>query len=105
MDEKPLIDTTIELKRESFEKFTELVKNQFEFGGVKYAHSDAREATDIISETFGLGWVLGTVLKYLLRFRNLRREKDLLKIACYMFIIWLKCGFHLEEKHDEDVGR
>ena len=44
--------------------------------------------------------------KYLLRFRNLRREKDILKLACYCFILWLKMGlFEKEEgEHDEDVG-
>ncbi len=30
-----------------------------------------------------------------LRFRNLARERDLLKIACYLYLLWLKKGFHI----------
>ena len=32
-------------------------------------------------------------------------EKDLLKIATYCYICWLKAGHHLKEEHDEDTGK
>lgn len=108
MIENGRLGTNIQAKRENFKKFMELVQNQFEHGGIKYkgTHS-GREFTDLICDAFpgesGVDWVLGTIMKYLGRFKNFKREKDLLKVATYCYIIWLKFGFHLEEVHDEDV--
>jgi len=101
--EMKLLDTTIEQKREFWPVFAELVERQFSYGGVKYAQGDEREVTDILTEGFGLGGLLWTMGKYLFRFRNQGREKDLLKLSCYCFITWLKFGFHLKQNHDEDV--
>jgi len=42
-------------------------------------------------------------MKYLGRYKNFGREKDLLKISAYMYILWLKGGFQFKEKHDEDI--
>jgi hypothetical protein len=101
--------TTVEVKRANWEKFSKLISNQFEFGGEKYALQgfDDREATDVISSVFGgkseFDWILGTCMKYLFRFKNFQREKDLLKVATYMYILWLKQGNHLTENHDEDT--
>jgi hypothetical protein len=44
-------------------------------------------------------------MKYLGRYKNFRREKDLLKIATYMYIAWLKEGYHKLEVHDEDIKK
>lgn len=104
-----IYNTNVETKREHFAKFAALIGNQFSHGGEKYKirGMEDREATDIISAAFGgesqLDWLLGTCAKYLFRFQNFRREKDLLKIATYMYIAWLKCGFHLNQEHDEDT--
>jgi len=106
---KGKLGTNIKVKREGFDKFIELIRNQFEHGGAKYKDPDGcgREFTDLIYDAFpgdsGVDWVLGTMMKYLGRFKNFRREKDLLKVATYCYIIWLKFGWHLEEKHDEDI--
>lgn len=106
---KGTLGTSIKIKREGFDKFVELIRNQFEHGGAKYGAPDenTREFTDLICDSFpgdsGVDWVLGTMMKYLGRFKNFRREKDLLKVATYCYIAWLKFGFHLEEKHDEDI--
>ncbi len=104
------LGTTVDVKRANFKRFTDLIGNQFEHGGDKYAlpgFSD-REATDVISSVFGgpseFDWVLGTMMKYLFRFKNFQREKDLLKIATYCYILWLKQGNHLHESHDEDTN-
>jgi len=96
--------TTIDLKLKHFAEFTNLIKNQLEYGGKKYAQDDVKESTDIIAEVFTDNWTFGTIFKYLLRFRNLKREKDLLKIVAYCYIIWLQNGFHLNDEHDEDVN-
>ena len=78
---------------ENLNKFYELVENQFKYGGKKYAQTETKEATDVLFDDFGRNWLYGTMAKYCKRYSNLARERDLLKIACYMFILWLKRGF------------
>lgn len=103
--------TTIDVKRKYWSVFADIVSGQFNHGGEKYVlegFSD-REATDVISSVFGgkseFNWILGTMAKYIFRFKNFEREKDLLKIATYCYILWLKKGCHLETKHDEDTAK
>ncbi len=103
--------TTVEVKRLNFPKFAGLISNQFNHGGDKYnlpGFTD-REATDVISSVFGgssqFDWILGTMMKYLFRFKNFQREKDLLKVATYCYILWLKQGNHLKDTNDEDTSR
>ena len=101
----------VKTKLEYFDKFTEFIKNQLEHGGVKYAleYQPNKEATDWICElvpgTTGIDWILGDIAKYISRYKNFLREKDLFKIATYAFIIWLKHGWHLEDTHDEDIKK
>jgi hypothetical protein len=78
--------------------FENLVKDQFVYGGKKYALSghDGRESTDDLFDDFSQGWLFGTMGKYCKRYLNLHRERDLLKIACYSFLVWLKRGFHID---------
>ena len=103
--------TTTDVKAKNFKKFADLIEDQFKYGGSKYALNgfEDREATDVISSVFGgpteFDWILGTMMKYLLRFKNFQREKDLLKIATYCYILWVKQGNHLKEVHDTDTGR
>ena len=101
--------TTVKQKKKYWHEFIELIKNQWWHGGDKYMLNEEKEFTDQICETFpgetGVDWVLGTCMKYLGRYKNFGREKDLLKVACYMYILWLKAGFHLSKKHDEDVKK
>jgi len=77
-------------------KWFEEIKGQFVYGGTKYAQTKTKEATDCLFDDFGKNWLFGTLGKYCKRYSNLARERDLLKIACYCFILWLKRGFHLE---------
>lgn len=103
--------TTVETKAAHFDKFAALIGNQFKHGGDKYKLKGFpdREATDVISSIFGgeteFDWILGTMMKYLFRFKNFNREKDLLKIATYCYILWLKQGNHLKEVADEDTRK
>lgn len=105
------LGTTVEVKRANWDKFAKLISDQFEHGGDKYKLKgfDDREATDVISSVFGgeteFDWVLGTIMKYIFRFKNFQREKDLLKIATYCYILWLKQGNHLVESHDTDTNK
>jgi len=83
--------------------FTVLVKDQFVYGGKKYALEKKRESTDLLFDDFGANWLYGTIAKYLFRFHNLQRERDLLKIACYSYILWLKRGFFIDDKREVPV--
>ncbi len=87
----------------NLEIFYKLIKNQFVYGGKKYAQTETKEATDVLFDDFGKGWLFGTIAKYVKRYTNLARERDLLKIATYMFILWLKRGFHLKKKGSYDI--
>jgi len=94
--------TTVEVKRKYWPRFAELIQHQLEYGGEKYSFSDEAEWTDVIRDFDDL-WVLGTMMKYIGRYRAFGREKDLLKIATYAFLLWLQDGHHLKQEHDEDV--
>jgi len=106
---KKIYNTSLKEKTDNFDNFVQLIRNQFDHGGDKYQLADDKEMTDLVCELVpgdtGVDWVLGTCVKYLGRFKNFQREKDLLKIATYMYICWLKMGFHKEKTHDEDVKR
>jgi len=102
-------NTNLEEKKKNFKKFIKLIENQFMHGGNKYKLNNNKEFTDQICEIFpgetGIDWVLGTCMKYLGRYKNFGREKDLLKIATYMYLLWLKGGFHKLKQHDEDTKK
>jgi len=97
------MNTDVETKRKYWPMFEKMIRGQFEYGGKKYQLADDKEITDWVCELGGWEWILGTMAKYLGRFKNEQREKDLLKIATYCFILWLKFGFQLTALHDEDV--
>ena len=80
----------------NFNTFINLVRNQFEYGGQKYAFNDTRESTDVLFDKHGKNWLFGTMDKYTFRYINCAREKDILKIATYCFILWLKRGFFID---------
>lgn len=98
-------DTTLFTKEKHLSMFFGLIKDQLVYGAKKYANSHVRESTDILCEVYGGEWLLGTMNKYLFRFKNTQREKDILKIAAYAYILWLKSGFHLRETHDADTNK
>ena len=106
-----VFNTGIIAKRENWAKFAELIENQFKHGGEKYLldNQKDKEFTDLVCEVSpgktGFDWVLQTCVKYIGRYINFQRERDLLKIATYCYIAWLKAGHHLECDHDEDTGR
>jgi len=84
-------DTTIQLKREKFKEFCELIRQQFEEGAGKYSGNNEREATDFMTDYDPL-YILVTMMKYLWRIRNgdKRASEDIIKIATYAYIWWLK---------------
>lgn len=89
---------------ENFVTFNKLIRDQFEYGGKKYANKQdsTKESTDILFDIYSYLWLFGTIDKYTHRFNNLERERDLLKISCYMYISWLKRGYHLSKEGKND---
>ena len=102
-------NTDVATKHKYWPMFEQMIRNQFEHGGEKYALIDQpdKESTDWLCELSpgktGFDWIFQTIAKYCARYINFRREKDLLKIATYAYIAWLKAGFHLDAIHDEDI--
>lgn len=109
--EKKIYNTDVKTKRENWPKFEAMIRNQFEHGGEKYCLPDQpdKEVTDLVCEVSpgktGFDWIFQTIVKYCGRYINFQREKDLLKIATYAYIAWLKAGYHLNEEHEEDIKR
>ena len=102
---KPKIASNAQLKEKQFVEFAKLLREQIAYGSKKYTGSDEKEATDIICDAFGADYMLMNMMKYVLRFKNLQRERDLLKIATYSYLLWLAMGYHLEKEHDEDTEK
>jgi hypothetical protein len=101
---RPKCVTNIKVKLANVDKFYALIKDQLEYGAKKYAQEEDKEATDLICEAWGMEWRLGEMNKRLLRFKNVMREKDLLKLATECYLVWLQMGFHLEKSHDTDTN-
>jgi hypothetical protein len=80
-----------------YQAFCSLVKEQFMYGVEKYKADNQKEVTDILCDDFGFPGLFWTLGKYCKRFGNQKRERDVLKIACYMYIVWLKYGYHVHE--------
>lgn len=105
-----IYNTNTKVKQEHFPKFVKLIEAQFNHGGDKYkSNGGEEEFTDLICRAFpgesGVDWIMGTCMKYLGRYKNFGREKDLLKVATYMYIAWVKGGYHMAETHDDDTNR
>lgn len=94
--------TSVAVKAEFWPKFEAIIRKQFEHGGDKYSFGCGGEWTDIIRQ-FDPDWVLGTILKYVGRYKTCRRERDLIKIATYCFVLWLQDGHHLKSEVDDDT--
>lgn len=91
---------------QNFTTFANLINEQFVYGAKKYSDKDnaSRETTDILFDTFGAEWLYGTICKYTFRYDNVHREKDLLKIATYAYLLWLKRGF-FDTPNGSDTAR
>ena len=78
------------------EEFTDLMKRLALQGTDKYtgAEVDKKETIDIIPDVLGeegyVSFVLGDLLKRIIRFKNQRRERDLLKIGLWIYLLWMR---------------
>ena len=90
-----------------FEEFTELMKKLALQGSEKYSGAEAhkKETIDIIPDILGeegyTNFVLGDLLKRIIRFKNQRRERDLIKMALWAYLLWMR----LFPKQESEVHR
>ncbi|MEI9475592.1 MAG: hypothetical protein WCO26_03350 [Deltaproteobacteria bacterium] len=83
-------------KLSRFEDFVGLVRRLALDGSNKYAGAEAyrKEAIDIIPDILGeegyVNFVLGDLVKRITRFKNQRRERDLVKIALWTYLLWMR---------------
>jgi len=79
-----------------FEEFTGLMKTLALQGTEKYSGAEAnqKETIDIIPDVIGeegyTNYVLGDLLKRIIRFKNQRRERDLVKMALWAYLLWMR---------------
>jgi hypothetical protein len=94
-------------KLSRFEDFIKLTKRLALDGSNKYAAGEPykKEAIDVITDVMGeegyTNFVLGDLIKRIIRFKNQKRERDLLKIALWSYLLWMRL-YPKQEKGEED---
>jgi hypothetical protein len=77
-----------------FEEFTNMMKTVALQGTDKYTGTKNKETVDIIPDVLGeegyVSFVLGDFVKRIVRFKNQRREKDLVKMGLWAYLLWDK---------------
>jgi hypothetical protein len=93
----------IEVKVSEMQTFHDLIIDQFKFGGVKYAFTGQREATDELFDSFSYLFLMSTICKYCFRFKTMKAEKEMLKIATYSYLLWLKRGYYANPQGTSEI--
>jgi len=79
-----------------FEEYVGMMKTLALEGTDKYAGAmvDEKEAMDVILDVLGkegfTNYVLGDLIKRIVRFKNQKRERDLPKIGLWSYFLWAK---------------
>jgi hypothetical protein len=87
-----------------FEEFTALMKKLALQGTEKYSGAEPheKETIDIIPDVLGeegyINFVLGDLIKRISRFKNQRRERDLVKMALWAYLLWMRLFLKQESK-------
>jgi hypothetical protein len=95
-------------KLSRFEEFARLMKMLAIDGSNKYAGAKpySKEAIDIIPDILGeegyVNFVLGDLLTGIIRFKNQKRERDLVKIALWTYFLWMRL-FPKQEKREPET--
>jgi hypothetical protein len=82
--------------KKMFKSFIKACESQWREGGKRYAYSEEKESTDLITEIAGNQWIGGNIAKYVFEIWNAKRnmeklpEVDFFKVAVYSFIWWIK---------------
>ncbi len=94
-------------KLSSFEDFVASMKRLAMDGSNKYAGAEPykKEAIDIIPDVIGeegyMNFILGDLLKRIIRFKNQKRERDLIKIALWTYLLWMRLFPKIERREPE----
>ena len=95
-DRAKATEEDIPKKLARFEEFTDMMKQLALQGTDKYAGAkvDKKETIDIIPDVLGeegyISFVLGDLIKRIIRFKNQKRERDLVKIALWTYLLWMR---------------
>jgi hypothetical protein len=87
-------ESEIPAKLKEFDAFCQGIKDIILQGTDKYAgaQKDKAETIDIIPKVLGAqgytDFILGDLLKRIFRFKNQRRERDIFKMACWLYLLW-----------------
>ena len=90
------MDTNIKMKKRMWPQFVKGCVSQWIGGGKRYALSENKEFTDLVTEAVGNDWILGNIIKYCGEMINEKKqghkipEVNLFKIVSWSFIYWLK---------------
>ena len=86
------MNTSIKQKKELWPEFVKACESQWKGGGERYALSENKEFTDLVTEAVGNIWIGGNIIKYVGEIKNTepKPEVDFFKIAVWAFIWWLK---------------
>lgn len=88
-----------------FEEFSTLIRSLALQGTEKYTGTTNKETVDIIPDVLGeegyVSFVLGDLIKRVIRFKNQRRERDLVKMALWAYLLWMRL-FPKQEKGEDD---
>jgi len=111
------MNTSVRQKKAYWDKFLKGCESQWKCGGERYALSEDKEFTDLITEALDGGsshdkanWIMGNIIKYTGEIVNAKRaggkpqEVNYFKIAVYSFIAWLKqidAGFSEKDPGEE----
>ena len=87
-------ETEIPKKLQGFDEFCQQMKDIILQGTDKYAgrEKDACETIDVIPMVLGeqgfKDFILGDLLKRIFRVKNQNRERDIIKMAVWLFLYW-----------------
>lgn len=86
------MNTNIERKKKLWPRFVKSCENQWRKGGERYALSETKEWTDLVTEAVGDSFILGNIIKYCGEIKNSKQPQEVnyFKIAVYSFLAWIK---------------
>lgn len=77
-----------------FKEFTQLMRTLALREIEKYSKAHKKESKDVIPNTLGderhIHFVLEDLVKKIIRFRNQRKERDLVQLALWTYLLWMR---------------
>lgn len=83
--------------KNQFAEFNKLIEHQIKHENKCYNPLFAKEITDDLFNHYGYQWLIGSIDNYSKRLNNFKNEYNILNVAVYTYILWLKRGYHLNK--------